>query len=388
MRSALAAFCLLLLGFAAPGFAQETQRPQITGLYLMTRYPVLTVTAGEPTTIDLTLHNFGLPPRRLALSVPQSPAGWKATILGGGQPVGAAIVPPEEEVRLQLRLEPPSSVGPGSYRFMVAAIGEPERVELPIEVIVGEELPAKLKLAANFPSLRGTAQSTFKYRLTLNNDSGRDATINLNAGAPPGFEVSFTESYGTQQITGIPLEAGKSKDLDVSVRPPREITAGIYEFVVSAQGEAAAAELKLGLDVIGQPRLALTGEGDRLSADAYAGRETPVTLFVRNIGTEAARNIELSASTPQEWQVTFDPQQIAEIGPDGVQEVKALVSPSERAIAGDYQLSFRAGGEGDSTSADFRITVLTSTLWGIVGIGVIAAALVIVGIAVARFGRR
>lgn len=388
MRCFLAAFCLLLLGFAAPGFAQETQQPQITGLYLMTRYPVLTVTAGEPTTIDLTLHNFGLPPRRLALSVPQSPAGWKATILGGGQPVGAAIVSPEDEVRLQLRLEPPRSAGPGSYRFMVAAIGEGERVELPIEVVVGEELPAKLKLTANFPSLRGSAQSTFKYRLTINNDSGRDATINLNAGAPPGFEVSFTESYGSQQITSIPLEAGKSKDLDVSVKPPREVNAGTYEFVVSAQSEAAAAELKLGLDVIGQPRLALTGEGDRLSADAYAGRETPITLFVRNIGSETAKNIEISASTPQEWQAQFEPNTIPEIAPEGVQEVKALVTPSERAIAGDYQLNFRAGGEGDSASADFRITVLTSTMWGIIGIGIIAAALVIVLIAVARFGRR
>ena len=39
-------------------------------------------------------------------------------------------------------------------------------------------------------------------------------------------------------------------------------------------------------------------------------------------------------------------------------------------------------------SADFRITVTTSTLWGIVGIGIIAIALLVLLGAVARFGRR
>lgn len=43
---------------------------------------------------------------------------------------------------------------------------------------------------------------------------------------------------------------------------------------------------------------------------------------------------------------------------------------------------------GVSKSADFRITVLTSTLWGVVGIALIAVAVMVVGLAVVRFGRR
>src|SRR5215468_10352914 len=81
--------------------------PPVTGLFLTTRYPALTVRAGETTTIDLTVRNFKLPPQLLTLSVPQAANGWKATILGGGQPVGAIQVAPDSEERLQLRLEPP-----------------------------------------------------------------------------------------------------------------------------------------------------------------------------------------------------------------------------------------------------------------------------------------
>ena len=37
------------------------------------------------------LQNAGLPPEQLALSVSGTPDGWKADILGGGQPVAAAM---------------------------------------------------------------------------------------------------------------------------------------------------------------------------------------------------------------------------------------------------------------------------------------------------------
>src|ERR1700693_1131847 len=50
----------------------------ITGLFLITKYPSLTVRAGETTTVDLSLRNFKLPPQILTLSVPETAQGWKA----------------------------------------------------------------------------------------------------------------------------------------------------------------------------------------------------------------------------------------------------------------------------------------------------------------------
>ena len=69
--------------------------------------------------------------------------------------------------------------------------------------------------------------------------------------------------------------------------------------------------------------------------------------------------------------------------------IRRLLTPSEKAIAGDYQTTIRAGAAGGlSESSNFRITVLTSTLWGAVGIAIIALSLLVVVFAVARFGRR
>jgi uncharacterized membrane protein len=386
MLRRVCAVLFLVLGAAA---ADAADKPPVTGLYLTTRYPALTVRAGETTTIDLSLRNFNLPPHELALTVPQTASGWKATILGGGQPVKSAFVPPDGEEKLQLRLEPPPGTGPGDYQFLVEARGDGTTLKLPITVTIGQELPAKLKLTTNFPALRGTATTSFKFKVAVANDSGRDATINFSADAPRNFQVTFTESYGTQQLTSIPIEAGKSKDIEASVALPRDTPAGEYKLALHAKSEAASADLDLSITIIGQPRLALAGEGGRLSGEAYAGQDSQLTVIAKNDGSEAARDVELSATAPEGWKTSFDPKELPELGAGKSQSIKVTLTPAARAIAGDYQTTIRASSAGGlSESANFRITVLTSTVWGAVGIGVIAVALLVVVFAVARFGRR
>ena len=383
----LVAMCLVVLITTA---AEAADKPSgINGVYLTTRYPALTVRAGETTTIDLSLRNFNKPPQQLALSVPELASGWKATLLGGGQPVESAMVAPDSEEKLQLRLEPPAGMGPGEYRFLVEAKGDGSDLKLPIAVTIGQELPAKLKLTTNFPSLRGTATTSFKFKVTVANDSGRDATINFSADAPKNFQVTFTEAYGSQQLTSIPIEAGKSKDIEASVALPRDTPAGDYKLALHAKSEAASADLDLGIAILGQPRIALAGEGGRLSGEAYAGQDGQLTVIVRNDGTEAARDVEFSATAPEGWKTSFDPKQLPELGAGKSQPIKVSLTPSPRAIAGDYQTTIRANATGgQSESANFRITVLTSTLWGAVGIAIIALSLLVVVFAVARFGRR
>jgi uncharacterized membrane protein len=391
LRRMLAVAFLLILPTAAAHAADPpaANAPAISGLFVTTKYPALTVRAGETTTIDLSVRNFRLPPQLLTLAVPQAADGWKATILGGGQPVGAVEVAPDSEERLQLRLEPPAGIGHGNYQFTVEAKNAQYDDKLPITVTIGEEVPAKLKLTTNFPALRGTATTSFKYKVSVTNDSGRDATINFSADAPKNFQTSFTEAYGSQQLTSIPIEAGKSKDVEAALTLPRETPAGDYKLVLHAKTEAASADLPVSLTIVGQPRLGISGEGGRLSGEAYAGQGSQLIVVLRNDGSEAARDIELSATTPEGWKSSFDPKQVAQVAAGATQDVKVTLTPSERAIAGDYQTTIRASAAGGlSESANFRITVLTSTLWGAVAIAIIAIALLVVVFAVARFGRR
>ena len=203
------------------------------------------------------------------------------------------------------------------------------------------------------------------------------------------FEVTFSEAYGSQQITSIPIEAGTSKDIDMSVSLPRDTTAGDYKLTLLAKTEAASAALPLTMTIFGQPRLSVPARVVGSPATPMPAKSSPLTIVVRNDGSEAARNIELSATTPDGWKTSFEPREVPALAAGKSQSVQLVFTPLACAIAGDYQTTVSANAAGgQSQSADFRITVLTSTLWGMVGIGVIAIALLVVVFAVARYGRR
>jgi uncharacterized membrane protein len=388
MRSLLSAFtALVLVAAAAPTLAQDAPK-DVKGLYLLTDYPAVTVRPGTTSSVSLRLHNYGLPPERLSLRVDGVPSGWTATLLGGGQPVAAAMPATNSSVSLQLRIEVPANAEMGTQTLTVAAEGQGQKVSLPIAVALAKELPAKLSLEPKLPALRGTARSTFEYQITIKNDSGRNVLVSFGATAPRNFETSFTEQYGSQELSSIPIEAGQSKDVKLKVRPPNTAGAGRYPISVTATAEDATAKTELAMEIVGQPRLRITGRDGLMSARAEAGTQTNVPVFVLNEGTAPADSIELSGTAPSGWKIEFEPKTIERIAPNQRQEVQAQITPSPKSLAGDYMSTVRASAQGEQASGDFRVTVSTSTLWGIVGAGIIGIALLVMVGAVARFGRR
>jgi len=380
-------FIVGLLALAAPASAADASH-DIKGLYLLTDYPALTVQPGTTSTVNLKLRNYALAPERLSLSVSGVPEGWTATLLGGGQPVAAAMPATDDSVSLDLRLEVPKGAQIGTHTLTVNADGATSHASLPVAVSLAKDLPAKLTLQSQLPELRGSSRSSFEYTLTIKNDSGKKLLASLAAEAPPNFDTSFTETYGTQQLTAIPVDAGKTKDVKLKVTPPDTVDAGHYAVTARVAAEDARAETQVTLDISGQPKLTLAGRDGLLSARATAGTEASIPVVVTNTGTAPAENIQLSGSAPSGWKVSFEPKTIDRIAPNEHKEVQALLSPPSKAIAGDYVTSLTATSHGENGHADFRVTVTTSTLWGVAGIGIIGAALLIMVGAVARFGRR
>jgi len=386
LRFALLSLVLLAAVPVAPAGAQEN--PPIKGLFLLTDYPAVTVRPGTTSSVNLRIQNYALPPERLALSVTGVPQGWTATLLGGGQPVAAAMATANQSTSLQLRLEVPANAAMGTQTITVSAKGASTEVTLPIAVTLAKDLPAKLTLEPQLPSLRGTAKSNFEYQLNVKNDSGRNLVVSLAAQAPQNYEASFTEQYGSQELSSIPVEAGQSKTVKLKVRPPSTVGAGRYPVAVKASAEDATAEANVALEISGAPKLTLSGRDGIVSGRAEAGKEATIPLIVTNTGTAAADEVELTSTAPNGWKIVFEPKSVDRIAPGANKEVQVLVTPPEKAIAGDYAPTFNVAARGENASTQFRIAVATSTMWGIVGAGIIAIALLIMVGAVARFGRR
>ncbi len=373
---------------AAPAVRADDAPKDVKGLYLMSDYPAVTLRPGETSTIDLRLQNYDMAPERLALSVSGVPSGWTATLLGGGQPVAAAMPATNSSVSLSLRLDVPKNVSMGTQTLTIAATGNSTNLQLPIAVTLAKDLPAKLSVTPQLPELRGNSRSSFEYELNIKNDSGKKLTVSLSAQAPQNFDTSFTEQYGTQEVNAVPIDAGQTKDVKLKVTPPNTASAGDYKVSARVAAEDASATTELGLDITGQPRLDVSGREGLVSTRASAGQQSSVPVVITNTGTAPAEEVELSGSAPSGWKVTFDPKTIDRIAPNDNKEVQALITPTDKAIAGDYITTIRAAARGKSASTNFRVTVTTSTLWGIAGVGIIGVALLVMVGAVARFGRR
>src|SRR5271167_747454 len=382
--AALAAFAVIV----APAARSDDAPKDVKGLFLMSDYPAVTLRPGATSSVNLRLQNYSMAPERLALSVSGVPTGWTATLMGGGQPVAAAMPATNSSVSLELRLDVPKNAPNGTQTITVAAQGQTSNLTLPVAVTLAKDLPAKLTLTPQLPELRGTSKSSFEYQLAIKNDSGKKLTVSLSAVAPQNFDATFTEQYGSQELNAVPVDAGQTKDVKLKVTPPNTAAAGDYKITARVAAEDASATTDLGLTITGQPKLDVSGREGLVSTRASAGKETTVPVVITNTGTAPADDIQLSGSAPSGWKVTFDPKSIDHIPPNDNKEVQALITPTEKAIAGDYVTAIRASARGESASSTFRVTVTTSTMWGIAGVGIIGVALLVMVGAVARFGRR
>jgi uncharacterized membrane protein len=387
--SVIMLFLLFCLFAPATALAQTEQPPMpaSTGpdLSISTAYPGQVAGLGEVVTLPLKIHSNV--PRVLLLKLDQIPENWIATFKGGGRTITSVYADPTADAEVDLRLEQPADLQPGTFHFQVSASDGKVNAQLPIDLTVQEKVPPRLTLETDLPTLKGNPTTTFRYNVTLRNDGDEDLTVNLTADAPQNFIVTI--KTGGQEVTDLPVGANESKQLSLEVQPASEVSAGSYPITLNAQGGDVSAELPLTAEVTGQVTLNISAPDGRLSGQAYANRETPFKIIVQNTGTADARGIQLSSTEPSSWSVVLDPKEIADIPAGKEVEVTAHITPPDKAVAGDYVVTIRAqAAEGASKSADFRITVMTSTLWGAAGIGLIAVSIGVVAVAVGRFGRR
>lgn len=371
---------------SAPPPVAEAAAP--SGFWLTTPFPELTLPIGEKGSIPISLRNNGLPPQRAELTVSGLPQGWTAQFTGGGKPVTAAMVGPGESRDMTLALTPPQGAKAGELQATVTAQYEGGSATLPLTIRLSDQQEGSVTLEPELPALIGSPTSSFSFRIKVTNDSTSDALFNLGADLPAGFTATFKRGYDTAEITGVPIAAGASETVTMEVKPGPGTAAGDYPVRFAVLAGKLSASTDLGIRITGTADLSLSGPGQRLSGDTTAGQASTFPFTLQSTGSAPAKNIKLSASAPSDWKVTFDPAELASLDPNQTQDVAVTITPSAKAVAGDYVVNVSANADGVSRSAQFRATVNTSTQWGIVGVIVIAAALIVLVLAVLRYGRR
>jgi uncharacterized membrane protein len=356
---------LILGGGGGPVYASGS-------LILSTSYPGLTVRPGETIKVPLEIDNKGAS-RSVELVTQSIPEDWSGTFLGSGKTVHQVFVKNGESQNVDYETLVPLDAKEGTYQIKLAATSGVVSDSLTLELIVSEAAQVQSKMVAQYPELQGPAGAIFSFRADLTNSSNKEQSYSLGANVPAGWEVAFKPSYEDKKIASISLEAEKNQGLDIEVKPPQNVKAGEYVIPISAVSADETIQNELKVIITGTYSLELTTPNGLLNFESTAGREKEITLVVKNTGSGDLHNVKLSARQPSNWLVNFEPEQIDLLKAEESREIKAIIKPDNKAIAGDYAVTLTASTQETSTNVDFRVIVKTSTLWGLVGVVIIGA---------------
>lgn len=262
-------------------------------------------------------------------------------------------------------------------------------------VVLAQGEPPAFSLSPQFPSIVGKADTIFTFNVDVNYTGSDTRTVNLSAQGPQGWSINILGGIPDTPIASMRLQPFQTYSNSVKVQavPPRTplVEPGSYEITLQAKEPppgTLSSKVTVTAVVTARYALTFTTQNSVLSTSVSEGKQTIVPLVVGNDSTVAVNNITFSSTKPQGWSVTFKPEKIDSLPVGGGQTVEATIKPPPRTIAGDYSVSLFAQSENTSNSLDIRVTVLTSTIWG--WVGVLIALAVVAGLVLIfwRFGRR
>jgi uncharacterized membrane protein len=359
-------------------------------LTLTTPYPAVAVAPGTKVSFDLTIQTTTS--ERVDLAVKGTPTDWTASLFGGGFIVDGVLTTANKPTSVRLDVSVPATATATTARIDVVATvprsaSSPGAATiLPLDIRVTPQAAGDVSLTTDFPQLKGPSTATFKFNLTLHNDTSEDLPFTGTATGPAGWTVTAQVSSESQAASAI-VKAGATSPVTVTATAPQNVAAGVNPIAVDVTSGDRTAHADLAAEVTGTYAIKLTTPDGVLSTQATAGSNTDLSLVVQNDGTADVTGVQLSATAPKGWKLTFEPA-TTDVAAGQTSTVIAHMTPSGDAIAGDYAVTLKATSDQASDSADIRVTIQTGLLGGVLGIGLIVLVIAGLGWVFLRYGRR
>lgn len=353
------------------------------GVTLYTAYPSISAPPGESLNYSVQLKNDTGSVITVPLTIANLPQGWNAKMTGDGWDLSEISVLPNASQTITLAVTVPMQIDKGAYRFTLNA---GSLASLPLTVQITEKGTYQTELTTEQANLEGHSDATFTYSVNLQNRTAEKQTYALTSQAEEGWDVTF--SADSKQVSSVEVDPGAGKSITVNVKPAENVTKGKFKIPIRAYNQSTDSQLVLEADISGKYSMELTTPSGLLSTDVKAGGDRTVELLVKNTGTADLSGINLTSSSPSNWEVTFNPKTIDKLAAGKSTTVEAKLSASDKAIAGDYVTDMTAQASEASATATFRVAVKGSVLWGWIGVLIILVILGGIYVLVRKYGRR
>jgi len=254
----------------------------------------------------------------------------------------------------------------------------------------------KLELVCKYPTFEGKSGDSFEFEVGLRWLGGQPTTFDLViTEVSPRWTATIVAGYPEKTIFGIGLEAEMQwpETIRVKLAPVAGELPEPGEYITTLQASSGDIKetVELKAVVTALYRFAFYPATGRLNTEVTAGQENHLTVEVANTGTVDINKFNFISSKPSGWTITFNPTRIDSLAPGMAKQVDVTIEPPGKTIAGDYLVTMTAVSEEFLVSPrelELRVTALTPTIWGWVGVIIVLVVIAGLGVIFRRLGRR
>jgi len=245
----------------------------------------------------------------------------------------------------------------------------------------------EVRVTTKYPDVTVEAGKVVQYPITITNSGDTDRLLLLSVEPPTGWTVVFKS--GTLEISRIYMAAGESENLVIEATPPSAANISTYQIPVQIKLENGDiyAEMNLNATIVGSYALGL--ETSTLLTSITAGGTTSFTAKVTNTGQSSVTGVSLNVAVSTNWDSSISPIKVGVLGPSESSTFSVVITAPGDAVTGDYMVTIKGlSDQIESDQVQVRFTVVTSTEWGLYGIGVVAIFVVALVLVFLKFRRR
>ncbi len=263
-------------------------------------------------------------------------------------------------------------------------------------------IPESIEIKPTYPKMQSSAGSGITFEVQLNYIGDKPKVFDLQVLPPTGWQVYINPQYDTNtKISSIRLDPSlgysPSRINVVAIVPLFPIPdPGEYKISLTASAGTVKSTANLTAVVIAQYDLRLVSATDQpltgsaqLNTIARPGKDNFFAIKIQNLGTVPVSNIEFSATKPEGWTVSFNPDRVDSLAAFDEKSVDVNFKPDVKAVAGDYIIGLSISGtQALVAPVHIRVTVASANPWGWVGVGLILVVIAGLVLGFMRFSRR
>ena len=267
-----------------------------------------------------------------------------------------------------------------------------------VAVFAQEEPPpvgATLTIETKFPVLTGESGSSYSFELTLKYFGEQRKRFDITTSVPSDWVAYTTAGYPEKQVAAVELGPAAAYEASESIK----INFGPVFWLLPEPGDykvttkVSSGDLEKSVELVAKVTakydISLTTETGNLNTEVTAGKDNHFTLKLENLGSIAVEDVTFSTSKPEGWTIKFNPEKIDSLAPTTTRDIDVIINPPKgKTIAGDYMVNVKADSQKIASSADIRVTVLTPSILGYVGIVIVLVVIGGLAVLFRQLGRR